>query len=141
MKYFPLFILALTTCIISAQRKKYTGIQHELNPPMRVLGTPAPSANIPEGAFQTYTGFIIVDSLDKLCETLKKDNQKIRLKPGVYTAKTKEEPINGLHSIFAVTGSNNYFDLRNTVIQGAGQLSHKKIQQSYNKKQTENNIL
>ena len=131
MKYFPLFILALTTCIISAQRKKYTGIQHELNPPMRVLGTPAPSANIPEGPFQTHAGFVIVDSLEKLRETLKKDNQKIRLKPGVYTAKTKEEPINGLHSIFAVTGSNNYFDLRNTVILTPVSLQSKLPQKSH----------
>lgn len=108
--------LAITTSTATAQRKKYTGIQHELNPPMRVLGTPAPSIKIPEGKFHVREGFEVIDSLDDFRAAIKKDGQKIRLKPGVYIASTKEEPIEGQHSIFAVTGSDNYFDLRDAVI-------------------------
>jgi len=67
--------------------------------------------------FHTHSDFVIVDSLDELRATFSKDNQKIRLKPGVYTASKKDKPIDDQHSIFAVTGSNNYYDFRGAVIQ------------------------
>lgn len=110
------------------------GLQHVENPPMVVNARQPPP--IPEATrdFDIKRGYRLIKTLDEFREAIKKDNQRIRMKPGVYRA-TKADPAVTLplrqsrfgvgrnrkkgrqEHIFAVNGSNNYFDLRGVVIE------------------------
>ena len=114
--YCALAALFLIAIPASAERKKYLGIQHEENPPMKVIGAAPPDPKPAPENFPTRPGFKIIQSLEEFRKVMKADGQKIRLAPGIYTAKTIDKPVDGNHSIFAVTGSDNYFDLRGATI-------------------------
>lgn len=67
--------------------------------------------------FEIREGFSLIDTLDEFRAAIKKDGQKIRMKPGVYRAKTTDPPIDEHQHIFAVTGSANHFDMRGVVVE------------------------
>ena len=84
--------------------------------------------------FEVREGFTLIRTLDELRATIKKDGQRIRMKPGVYRAAKIDPPMtvpvrhaqpgkdgklprNRQEHIFAVNGSDNYFDLRRVVIE------------------------
>ncbi|MDQ8189065.1 hypothetical protein [Roseibacillus persicicus] len=110
------------------------GLQHPENPPMEVIVREAPPLpKIPKD-FEIRPGYTLIDSLEQFRQAIKRDNQKIRVKPGVYRAKTVDPPIKlpldnpapgtgryrgkGMQEhIFAVNGSNNFFDLRGVVFE------------------------
>ncbi|MGJ8655468.1 MAG: hypothetical protein ACSHX6_03380 [Akkermansiaceae bacterium] len=109
------------------------GLQLSENPPMEVITrTPTPRPVATED-FEIRNGYVLIDSLDALRVAMQKDNQKIRMKPGVYRA-TKIAPAIDLplkrkrgvgrnrkegrqEHIFVCNGSHNYFDLRGVVIE------------------------
>lgn len=102
----------------TATVEKNLGLQHAENPPMQVIARTPPEPEIPEGDdYEIREGFRLIDSLDELREAIKKDDQKIRLKPGVYRVTDPDEPHEGKHHLFAVHGSRNFFDLRGTAIE------------------------
>ncbi len=110
------------------------GLQLTDNPPMEILAeappTPAPVAD----DFEIREGFRLIQTLEEFRAVIKKDGQKVRMKPGVYRATTIDPPLsvplrhtdqgadgsvpmNRQEHIFAVNGSNNHFDLRGVVIE------------------------
>ena len=110
------------------------GLQHTENPPMVINTRQPPPLPVPTEDFEVRKGYRIITSLDEFREVTKKSNQKIRMKPGVYRATKADPPVTfPLESsrlskakdvkqsyqehIFAVNGSNNYFDLRGVVIE------------------------
>ncbi|MDF7808068.1 hypothetical protein P4E94_11510 [Pontiellaceae bacterium B12219] len=114
--------------------EKNVGLQLAENPPMELIFTPAPEPEPVTDDFEVRPGYILIDSLDQFRAAIKKNGLKIRMKPGVYRAEKTDEPIvfTAIHKaestgrgpdvspqehIFAVTGSNNYFDLRGVVIE------------------------
>lgn len=108
---------------------KNLGVQLAENPPMQTITrTPPPPAPVSE-AFEIRDGFTLVETLDTFRAAIKRDNQRIRMKPGLYRAEKVDPPmtvpvrhvppdpdgktrVNRQEHIFAVTGSNNHFDLR-----------------------------
>jgi len=85
-------------------------------------------------SFGIREGFTLIKTLDEFRAAIKKDGQRIRMKPGVYRAEKTDPPMmvpvrhaepgkdgklpqNRQEHIFAVNGSNNYFDLRGVVIE------------------------
>jgi len=119
---------------LSAEGKKDLGVQLAANPPMQTISrTPPPPAPITE-VFEIRDGFTLVRTLDEFRAAIKRDNQKIRMKPGVYRAEKIDPPMmvpvrraepladgkpprNSQEHIFAVNGSNNHFDLRGVVFE------------------------
>jgi len=117
-----------------AEEEKDLGVQLGENPPMQVISkTPPAPAAITE-TFEIREGFTLVRTLDEFRAAIKKDDQKIRMKPGIYRAEKVDPPMmasipraepdkngnlpkNNQQHIFAVNGSNNYFDLRGVVIE------------------------
>jgi len=113
---------------------KDLGLQLAENPPMQVISrTPPPPSSIEE-TFEIRAGFTLIETLDAFRAAIKRDNQKIRLKPGVYRAEKVDPPMtvllrhakpdsdgnvrqNRQEHIFAVNGSNNHFDLRGVVFE------------------------
>jgi len=139
MKYFNIFLVFLLTCgpdskTIMAQEKKDPGVQLAENPPMHVISrTPPVPAPITD-TFEIRKGYTLIKTLDEFRAAIKKDNQKIRMKPGIYRAEKVDPPMmahiprakpgrdgklpkNNQEHIFAVNGSNNYFDLRGVVFE------------------------
>jgi len=134
----PLVILVTIVAIPTtsvAQEGKDIGLQLAENPPMEVIKTnpPEPATNIP---VDLRSGFVLISSLVEFRGAIKKDGQKIRLKPGIYRVTDADIPTgypaghevddvqkNGQkvfrkqEHLFAVTGSNNYFDLRGVVFE------------------------
>ena len=55
-----------------------------------------------------------VDSVQSLREAMARSNQRIRMKPGIYTA---TDALEDNKTVFLVSGSNNRFDLRGVTIQ------------------------
>jgi len=119
---------------VSAEEQKDLGLQLAENPPRRVISktppVPAPIAD----EFEIRQGFRLIETLDEFRVAIKRDNQKIRMKPGVYRAEDVDPPMTGpiprtqpsddgelpknrQEHIFAVNGSNNYFDLRGVVFE------------------------
>lgn len=100
------------------------------NPPMQWIAREAPPFPKFSEEFEVRDGFTLIDNLDDFRAAIKRDGQKIRLKPGHYIAKkidppftfTKLRPVaNGdqtttQQQVFVVSGSNNHFDLRDVVI-------------------------
>ncbi|MEN8695486.1 MAG: hypothetical protein ACN4GG_11750 [Akkermansiaceae bacterium] len=108
------------------------GLQHLENPPMVVQTRTPPTPPKPTEDFETKPGFRLIETLDDFRAAIKKSNQKIRFKPGIYRATKADPPIDfpeknsssdrekktsRQEHIFAVTGSNNLFDLRGVVIE------------------------
>ena len=133
---FTALILGLgTSGLVRGQSEAFdVGLQYAENPPMVINArTPPP---LPEATeeFEVKPGFRLVESLKEFRAAIKKDGQKIRMKPGVYRAKEVDPPeefplpstrgrtgeraekLRQEH-IFAVNGSGNIFDLRGVVIE------------------------
>lgn len=116
--------LAATTTLLMlsppllAQDAKDLGLQRAENPPMQTISgePPAPPTEAP-GTFDVRDGFSLIDTLAEFRTRLKQSGQKVRMKPGVYRAKSVDPPVDGHQHIFAVTGSGNHFDLRGVVIE------------------------
>ena len=114
--------LALAAQAIPAQERadqqpKDLGLQLAGNPPLQMICRTPPAPPVPTATFETRAGFTLVTTLDGFRAAIRKDGQKIRMKPGVYRAKTCDPPIDGQEHIFAVTGSRNHFDLRGVVFE------------------------
>lgn len=138
MKFCVLVYLFIGITISSsfeafAQQASDLGLQLVENPQMQVISD-EPPAPVTNGNYKTREGFKIIATLDEFRDAIRKDGQKIRLKPGVYRAKDADKPLTFtiLHKapdkdgkspqkqqehIFAVTGSSNYFDLRGVVFE------------------------
>lgn len=88
----------------------------------------------PTEDFETKKGYRLIETLDEFRAAIKKDRQKIRLKPGIYRAQKADPPVtfpfensspragktlrpSYQEHIFSVNGSNNIFDLRGVVIE------------------------
>ncbi|MHC4742954.1 MAG: hypothetical protein ACYS8Z_13645, partial [Planctomycetota bacterium] len=101
----------------SQEVEKDLGLQLGENPPMHTISKmPPPSPPVTE-KFEIRTGFELIKTLGEFRAVIKKDNQKIRMKPGVYRAEKTDPPRDRQEHIFAVNGSNNHFDLRGVVIE------------------------
>jgi len=139
MKCCQVLLALLLTCHLglltaSAQEKKDLGVQLAENPPMQVISKTPPLPAAIRDTFEIREGFTLIETLDEFRAAIKKDNRKIRMKPGIYRAekigppliapiprakpdKDGELPKNNQEHVFAVNGSNNYFDLRGVVIE------------------------
>ena len=139
MKCCHVLLAFLLTCgpglrTASADEKKDLGVQFAENPPMQVISQTPPAPAAIKETFEIRDGFVLVKTLDEFRAAIKKDNQKIRMKPGIYRAEKVDPPMmasiprtkpdkdgklpkNRQEHIFAVNGSNNYFDLRGVVFE------------------------
>jgi hypothetical protein len=108
------------------------GFQFLENPPMQVIAHEPPPPEPATADFEVRPGYVLIDSLDEFRQAIKLSGRKIRMKPGIYRAEKTDPPLefSAKHKnesgelqvlkqdhIFAVTGSNNYFDLRGVVIE------------------------
>lgn len=106
------------------------GLQHTENPPMVVNARLPPPPPEPTEEFEIREGYRLITTLDEFREVTKQNNGKIRMKPGIYRATKADPPVTlpipGMRRdrkeayqehIFAVNGSNNFFDLRGVVIE------------------------
>lgn len=130
MKTWSLLFACILTCHMAAARVKNLGLQLAENPPMETISKTPPEPAIPK-TVDIRKGFTLIETLDEFRAAIKKDGQKIRLKPGIYRAQKLDppiefrrlhvgkgdSPINEQQHIFAVTGSNNYFDLRGCIFE------------------------
>ena len=97
---------------------------------MQLIMREAPPLPEPTEDFEVREGFTLIDSLDDFRAAIKRDNQKIRLKPGHYIAKKVDAPVTFTkvrpavegkaqtatqEQVFAITGSDNHLDLRGVV--------------------------
>ena len=129
-----LLTVGLVSRTVSAEEKKDLGVQFAENPPMQVISQTPPAPAAIKETFEIRDGFVLVKTLDEFRAAIKKDNQKIRMKPGIYRAEKVDPPMmasiprtkpdkdgklpkNRQEHIFAVNGSNNYFDLRGVVFE------------------------
>lgn len=127
-----LFIISFLAPI-TAQAQDDTfdlGLQHRENPPMITLTrTPPPLPEV-TAKFDIKPGYHLIETLDEFRIAIKKDRQKIRLKPGIYRPIKADPPLTfplrksrknltptDQEHIFAVNGSHNIFDLRGVVIE------------------------
>lgn len=127
--------LLLVPLAAFAQAVKDTGLQLAENPLMQTLST-TPPPPIMDGTCEVREGFTLVTTLAEFRADIKKDGQKIRMKPGIYRVTDADIPTSypaghevydltkkgqkvsrQLQHLFAVTGSNNYFDLRGVVFE------------------------
>lgn len=110
----------------------FSGFQYLENPPMEVIAHEPPEPAPVTEDFEVRPGYVVIDSLDLFRKAIKLNGKKIRMKPGIYRAEKTDPPMeftalnedeNGERGtvkqdhIFAVTGSNNIFDLRGVVIE------------------------
>lgn len=136
---FPFHALVLAGSLLPsvltmAAEQKDLSVQHAENPPMHVIARTPPEPAPTTGDFKIREGFTLITTLDEFRKVIKQDAQKIRMKPGVYRAKKIDPPMsvpllhvpadedgnvrqNVQQHIFAVTGSNNHFDLRGAVFE------------------------
>ena len=139
-----LFNLIFSVCSsLAAEGKvKDTGLQLAENPAMQfVARTPPEPVSVSED-FEIRKGFTLIGTLDEFRAAIKRDNQKVRLKPGIYRAVKLDPPMSVpmLHSqpdadgklplskqshIFAVNGNGNHFDLRGVVFETTVSLQSK----------------
>ncbi|MHC5054779.1 MAG: hypothetical protein ACYTKD_08680 [Planctomycetota bacterium] len=90
------------------------GLQLAGNPPMRTIFTAPPPVT---EEFEVREGFTLVSTLDEFRAAIKRNGQKVRMKPGVYRARKIDPPMEGQEHVFAVNGSDNHFDLRGAVFE------------------------
>ena len=129
MKYCNIFLALLLTCGLDskttlAEEKKDIGAQFAENPPMHVISKTPPTLAPITDTFEIREGFTLIKSLDEFRAAIKKYNQKIPMKPGIYRADKVDPPMmapiprakpdqdgklskNNQEHIFAVNGSNN----------------------------------
>jgi len=117
-----------------ADEGKDTGLQLSENPPMQTTFKAPPAPPSLGDNFEIREGFTLISTLDEFREAIKRDGQRIRMRPGVYRAREVDPPIsfpvrhaepneegnlpiNQQQHIFAVTGSRNHFDLRGVVFE------------------------
>lgn len=129
-----LLIAGTNSKITLARQEKDLGVQLAENPPMQTTSRTAPEPEVNADNFEVREGFTLIGTLDAFRAAIKRDNQKIRMKPGVYRAEKVDPPMmaaiprakpdergklpqNNQQHIFAVNGSNNYFDLRGVVFE------------------------
>ena len=135
MKLFNLFFLIFLTIhpvFLHGQSEDFDpGLQHLKNPPMVVQTRTPPPLPKPTEDFDMNPGFRLITTLDEFRSAIKKDSQKIRLKPGIYRATKADPPLKfplkssakrhtkeyAQEHIFAVNGSDNFFDLRGVVLE------------------------
>ncbi|MDP4624051.1 MAG: hypothetical protein NWT08_02820 [Akkermansiaceae bacterium] len=137
IRLFTLLSLISVTAPISVVRgaeiEHDIGLQMAENPPMIIQTSNPPPAPEPTEEFEIREGYRLVTTLDDFRKAIKMDNQRVRMKPGIYRADSfdpqielpiKEAPGIGRNrkegiqqQIFAVTGSHNIFDLRGVVIE------------------------
>ena len=135
MKLFNLFFLIFLTIhpvFLHGQSEDFDpGLQHLKNPPMVVQTRTPPPLPKPTEDFDMKPGFRLITTLDEFRSAIKKDSQKIRLKPGIYRATKADPPFKfplkssakrhtkeyAQEHIFAVNGSDNFFDLRGVVFE------------------------
>lgn len=128
-------VLGICLAPLVAQDEAFDpGLQYLQNPPMVIQARTPPPLPEPTEDFEIRRGYRLITTLDEFREVIKKSNQRIRMKPGVYRATKADPPLTlplaswGLRSgreerksyqehIFAVNGSNNSFDLRGVVIE------------------------
>ncbi|VGO11782.1 hypothetical protein PDESU_00328 [Pontiella desulfatans] len=118
--------------VLKPEEQPGFGFQFAENPLMEVVAHEPPEPDPVTDDFEVRPGYVVIDSLDQFRQAIKLSGKKIRLKPGVYRAEKTDPPMEftALHDdekgerqtvqqdhIFAVTGSNNYFDLRGVVIE------------------------
>lgn len=134
--FITTFIFASSVLGIYAKEfaiKKNEELQYGENPQMEVLTREPPSLPLPTKNFDIRKGYTLISTLDEFREVIKKSNQKIRMKPGIYRAKKVDPPVDLAKAdlpnlapknrkgyqehIFAVNGSNNFFDLRGVVFE------------------------
>lgn len=98
---------------------KDLGFQRQANPPMQTISRTPPEPTVNADKYERRAGFKRIDNLAAFREAIKQDDQKIRLAAGVYRVKKVDAPIpeKDQQHLFAVTGSNNHFDLRGVVIE------------------------
>ena len=131
---FLLFSSIALSAVDEKQAKKDMGLQLAQNPPMQVITkTPPPPLEV-TGDFEIREGFKLIKTLDHFRAAVKKDDQKIRMKPGIYRVQKADPPMmfqmrhaeskkdnnaakNEQQHLLAVNGSNNYFDLRGVVFE------------------------
>ena len=116
-----------------APEVKDTGLQLAENPPMQAITT-TPPPPVTDGKYEERAGFKLITTLEEFRAAIRKDGQRIRMRPGVYRATSVDPPTlsplvheqpgkdgkitpRAQEHIFAVTGSNNYFDLRGVVFE------------------------
>jgi hypothetical protein len=137
-RFYRVFTAFLLNCLLAsltalAEEQKDLGLQLAENPPMQTISrTPPPP--VTTGTYEVREGFTLIETLREFRAAIKKDGQKIRMKPGVYRAneidpamavpmlhaepgKDGKIPQNQQEHIFAVNGSNNHFDLRGVVFE------------------------
>jgi len=134
MHWRTLCVILMACGLIRAAEERDLGIQLAQNPPMQTISRTPPDPDPITEKFEIRRGFTLIETLDDFRAAIKKDNQKIRMKPGVYRAEkvdppmmapiprakpgpNAESPKNDQQHIFAVNGSNNYFDLRAVVFE------------------------
>lgn len=100
-----------------AQETELQNLQLKSNPPMRAIFREPPLPPSSTVDFETREGFTLLRTLEQFIDAIKKDDQKIRMKPGVYRATSTDPPIDDHQHIFSVSGSGNHFDLRGVVIE------------------------
>jgi hypothetical protein len=135
---FLVLTVLLASCrlahVVSGQAEKDLGAQLAENPPMRTISRTPPPPPPAADTFEVREGFTLITTLDEFRAAIKRDGQKIRMKPGVYRAEKVDPPMdfpiphakpgpdgrvphNQQQHLFAVNGSNNHFDLRGVVIE------------------------
>jgi len=129
-RYHVFLALSLSSCLVSpiatAEDGKDLGLQLPENPPMQVHSKMPPELAPIAEEFGIREGFQLVETLDEFRAVIKEDNQKIRMKPGIYRAETVDPPMktpvsrakpdqdgnlpkNNQEHLFAVNGSNNHY--------------------------------
>jgi hypothetical protein len=98
MKCCHVLLALLLTCgpgprTVTAQEKKGLGVQFAGNPPMQVISKTPPAPAVIKETFEIREGFTLVKTLDEFRAAIKKDKQKIRMKPGVYRAEKVDPPM------------------------------------------------
>lgn len=137
MRFFTILLCLTGICgnrVMGREAEKNPGLQFSENPPMQVITKTPPEPTPAAEKFEIRDGFTLVETLDEFRVVIKKDNQKIRMKPGVYRVKKADPPMtvpvlhasadengkmptNTQQHLLAVNGSNNHFDLRGVVFE------------------------
>jgi hypothetical protein len=131
-----LLAMELSSGVAATAQEKDLRLQLTANPPMETVWAKPPDPVIPNEV-DLRPGFTWITSLDDFRAVIKADGQKIRLKPGIYRADKLDPPLtmkrrhvvegqqedDDQQHIFAISGSNNNFDLRGVVIEIAAHSS------------------
>lgn len=78
---------------VAGESGKNLSLQRVDNPPMQTIyRLPPEPAPDPDG-FEVRPGFRVIASLDEFRKAIRQDNEKVRMKPGVYRAAKVAPPI------------------------------------------------